>query len=70
MNRLNRLFGIQIVSIVAALFGEVLASEPLVTAAVAVFALAVVAAFAQMTGELLIGLTRIRIPDTATDRRR
>jgi len=70
MKRLDRLFGLQIISIVAAFVGELLASEPLLTAAVGVFAVTVVATFAQMTGDLLSGLTQHRIPDTATERRR
>ncbi|RDZ95595.1 hypothetical protein DEQ92_21745 [Haloferax sp. Atlit-6N] len=70
MKRLDRLFGLQIISIVAGFVGELLASEPLLTAAVGVFAVTVVATFAQMTGDLLWGLTQHRIPDTATDQRR
>ena len=70
MTRLNLLFVTQIAAILAALAGELLASQLLVTAAIGVFAVAVVATFAQMTGEFLVGLTRLRIPDTVAERRR
>jgi len=69
MTRLNLLFAVQIAAILAALGGELLGSQPLVAVAVGTFAVAVVATFAQMTGELLVGLTRVRIPDTAERRR-
>ncbi|QCC49239.1 hypothetical protein [Halobellus limi] len=69
MTRLNLLFAVQIAAILAALGGELLGSQPLVAVAVGTFAVAVVATFAQMTGELLVGLTSVRIPDTAERRR-
>jgi hypothetical protein len=70
MTRLNLLLGTQIVAILTALAGELLASQPLVTAAIGVFAIAVIVTFAQMTGSLLSGLVGSTTPDMSAEYRR
>jgi hypothetical protein len=56
MDSLNNLLTIQILAVLVALVGEIVTSEPLVTAAIVTFFVALAAMFLQMTTALLVGL--------------
>jgi len=65
MKTLNHLLAVQIIAILGALLGDVVASEPLVRVAVGAFAVALLAMFGQMTRSLVSGLRRSTGPDMA-----
>ena len=58
MKLLTRLLALQLLAVVVALAGELVASDPLVTAGVATFFVALALMFVQMTAALVAGLRR------------
>jgi len=61
MNTLNRLLTVQLLAVFGIIVGDLAASQVVMTAAAATFAVALVAMFVQMTTALLVGLRQSSI---------
>lgn len=68
MKHLNSLLAAQLLALAVALVAEGLAVEPLVTAALATFVVALAAMFVGMTGALFLGTLRPTVPDMSPER--